>query len=99
LFVAGGGAVSFGASLGLAAGATALTGGAAALGGAILAVGTGLGSYGSLLGFRAVYRYSLRKGRAGLEKLVAAVATEARGGWGLTNDGPAAPRLPGVEED
>lgn len=83
-FVGVGGAASFGASLGLAVGVTALTGGVAALGGALLALGTGLGSYGSLLGYRAVYRYSLRKGRTGLEKLVAAVATEAQGGWGLT---------------
>lgn len=50
---------------------------AVAVGGTLVAAGTGT------VGFQKIYQYSLRKGRQGLEGMIAALAMNAQGGWGL----------------
>jgi len=64
-----------------------------------LAVAGLLGGGGAgTVGFRAMYRYSLRLGEKALEGLLSAVAVRAQGGWGLgrgdTESIPASPEPP-----
>ena len=72
--VTGGAGFVMGVALGVAIGIAPLV--AVAAGGGLL-VGGGLG----LKGYRAVYAYSMRRGRKALEGLVGAVAVRAQGVW------------------
>lgn len=73
---------------------------AAAVGAAATALGTGIAGRLGVEGLRAMYDYSLGKGRRALEALVSTLAMEAEGGWGLADgtqpDAPAIepPRTP-----
>jgi hypothetical protein len=49
----------------------------------LTATGSGVSASLGLEGFRALYRWSLGKGRKGLEGLVSTIALEAQGGWRL----------------
>jgi hypothetical protein len=51
--------------------------------GVLVATGGTAGGAGTLTLMRAVYRYGLRRGSRALEGLLAAVAAQAEGGWGL----------------
>ena len=65
-----------------------------ALGGTV--AGAGLGAKG----YRALYRYAIRRGRRALDGLLGAVAGRAEGGWGLTASGDGEPplELPGSSD-
>ncbi len=93
------GGAGFGLGLALVAAASAPTGlgplatilaAVVVLGGTL--VGGGLG----LKGYRALYRYSMRRGRKALAGLLGAVAGRAQGGWGipLPDDGEPPRSLP-----
>ncbi len=66
---------------------------------AVLAVGGGLVGGGlGVKGYRAAYRYGIRRGRKALEGLLGALAGHAQGGWRTTplGDGEQPPALPGA---
>jgi len=76
---------AIGTPLGFWAAAALVTAGlgggvAAAAAGLIAATGFGMGGAAGTEGFRALYRYSLGKGRRGLEGLVSEIALRAQGG-------------------
>lgn len=86
--VMGGG---LGAAVGSAGGALAAallggTGVAAVVAGLLVAGSTAGGGVGGVWGYRALYRYALRRGESALTGMLGAVVAEAEGGWGLAPD-------------
>ncbi len=77
-----------GLGLGLAGAATiaaiGLTGIGALLAPAVLIAGVTTGGGLGATGYRAMYRYAMRRGQRALDGLLGAVASGAEGGWGIT---------------
>lgn len=69
-----------------------------ALAAILIAVGGLVGGGLGVKGYRAAYRYGIRRGRQALEGLLGALAGHAQGGWRITpvGDGEPPPALPGA---
>ena len=101
---AGGILTGIGGGVGGALGVAAVTVLSAALGfGAVAAVlgalgGAAAGGGLAAKAYRAIYRYTKRRGGRALDGLLGAVAGRAEGGWGITalGDGESPPQLPSV---
>lgn len=73
--------------------------GAAAVAGTVVTAGAFFGSGKlSLSGYHWLYRWSLGKGRQGLEDMLSVIAVQAQGGWGLADREDADKALPGSSE-
>lgn len=76
---------AIGLGLGLAgAAAIGLSGIGVVVAPAILVAGGATGGVLGVKGYRAVYRYAMRRGHRALDGLLGAVASRAEGGWGIT---------------
>ena len=76
---------AIGVGLGLAAGVALLLGPIGAVLVPAMMAGGGVGGVGlGMMGYRALYRYAMRRGVRALDGLLGAVASRAEGGWGTT---------------
>ena len=79
---------AMGLGLGLAGAATVAAIGLSGIGvvvaPAILVAGGATGGGLGVKGYRAMYRYAMRRGHRALDGLLGAVASRAEGGWGIT---------------